>query len=651
MKKYIVSILVLFVCATSISQNKKDVLLTVNGKPVYSSEFIRVYSKNLDLVKEESQKSVDGYLDLFIDYNLKVAEAHAEKLDENKAYIDEFNKYRDQLSRNYIYEEEVTNELAHEAYDRGLEEINADHILILADYEDSPQDTLKAYNKAKMVLDKARAGEDFETLVKTYSEEPNANKSAGKLGYFTVFNMVYPFENMAYNTKPGKISNIVRTRFGYHIIKVNDRRIRAEKISVSHIMIADNGEERTFDPKERINEISALLKQGETFESLAKQYSDDKNSAKQGGKLSSFRRGDLRAPEFEDAAYNLQKSGDVSDPVKTQFGWHIIRLEEKFPITTFEDEKEQLLSKLKGGLRSKMVTSALNDKIKELFDYKVVTGYKKYFNDELKTDYFGKDWKFADVDASKNKVIFKLDKKEFTYNDFGAFLTKGQRRIGGFKQKDNMLASFYDEFETFELLKYYKENLEEENEEYGAILNEYRNGLLIFDVMNENIWTKAKNDSVGLKKFYETIKNNYQWGERVEGVIYSATSNEAAKQVESLLKEAKTADEIKAAMNTDDTVNVIVSDGKFELGKRELPESFNAIKGVSPIYSKDNRFVIVNVREVMPSEVKELDAVKGKVMSEYQTYLEKTWIEGLRSKYDVEINKKALKKVKKELNS
>src|SRR5690554_1017528 len=259
---------VLFLCIGTLtvsSQNKKDVLLSVNGNPVYANEFERVYKKNLDLVQDESQKDLDSYLQLFIDYKLKIFEAKAQGLENDEVYQREFNKYRDQLSRNYLFEDKLTEDLAKEAYERSKEDINASHILIMVSYEATPQDTLAAYNKIKSVHEKALKGADFESLAKEYSEEPNAKESGGNLGYFTIFNMVYPFETAAYNTNTGEISDIVRTSFGYHIIKVNDRRVRLPKIEVSHIMVSDKKGARTFDPHERIKEIATLLKQGQTF--------------------------------------------------------------------------------------------------------------------------------------------------------------------------------------------------------------------------------------------------------------------------------------------------------------------------------------------------------------------------------------------------
>ncbi len=651
MKKYLVSIVVLFAFSLSFSQSKKDILLTVDGNPVYVSEFKRVYNKNLDLVKDESQKSVDGYLDLFIDYKLKVAAAYDLKLNEEKTYLTEFNKYRDQLSRNYIFDDKVSTELTKEAYERGLEEINVSHILIRVGYEDKPQDTLKAYNKMKVLFDKAKAGEDFEALAKKSSEEPNANKTGGNLGYFSVFGMVYPFETMAYNTKKGEISEIVRTQFGYHIIKVNDKRKRDGQISASHIMITDKGKDQAFDPEERINELLALLKQGESFESLATQYSDDKNSGKKGGKLKVFRRGDLRAIEFEDAVYGLQKPGDIAGPIKTDFGWHIIRLEQKFPVPTYEDEFPKLEERVKGGIRSKIVTTALSNKIKEKYTFKNGTSHRPFFDTYVTEDFTKRLWKYDTIPASHDEVLFTIGNRDVRFNDFAQFLVERQKGSSTFKLKDNIVNDYYGEFEVVQLKKYFRDNLELENEEYAGTIDEYRSGLLIFDVMNKNIWKKAKTDSIGLQGFYETRKDNYMGKDQIQGDIISSTSNDIAKRVKELLGQEKTSEEIKEMLNADDKVNVLVSTGKFEEGQRELPENFEMKKGVSKVYEKNDGFIVVDVEYLVPAREKSLKDVKGRVLSDYQNHLETKWMEGLRQKYNVEINKKALKKVKKAFRS
>ncbi len=650
MKNFLSVIILAFLSATTVfSQNKKEVLMTIDGKPVYANEFKRVYLKNLDLVQDESQKDIDGYLQLFIDYKLKIAEAETQGLDKESTYKSEYSKYRDQLSRNYLFEDKVTEELAKEAYERGKEDINASHILIRVDYESVPQDTLAAYNKIKSIRDRAVKGEDFAQLAKTYSEEPGAKETGGNLGYFTVFNMVYPFENAAYNTKVGEISKIVRTTFGYHILKVNDRRSKMPKIAVSHIMISDKKGARTFNPEERINELYTMLKQGESFESLAKQFSDDKNSAVKGGKLNAFTKGDLRAPEFENAAYELKNIGDISKPVKTDFGWHIIRLDEKLPEESFEQQKESLEKRVTEGDRSKIVTNAINNKIKEKYGFKKGESFLPYFDTYVTDDVLKRKWIMNPIPNDKEKTLFTIGDKKLGYTDFAKFIAGRQKTTRPYKQKEALLVDLYDEFETENLKDYFKEHLEDENEDYAAILTEYRDGLLIFDVMNKNIWQKAKNDSLGLQEYYNKTKQDYQWKQRVDAEIYSATSEMLAQQIQKMLAEGKTAEEIKTALNTDDKVNVLITPGLFEVDQRELPEGLEIKEGVSKVYPNNDSFEVVNIKAILAPGEKSLDEVKGKVLSNYQNDIEAKWMQELHSKYKVEVDKKALKHLKKEL--
>lgn len=650
MKNFIsVFILALLSATTVFSQNKKEVLMTIDGKPVYASEFKRVYKKNLDLVQDDSQKDIDGYLDLFVDYKLKIAEAKAQGLDEEPAYKSEFLKYRDQLSRNYLYEDKITEELAKGAYERGKEEINATHILINVSYEAVPRDTLAAYNKIKSIREKALKGEDFKELAKKYSQEPGAAERGGELGYFTVFSMVYPFENAAYNTKKGEISDIIRTNFGYHILKVNDRRVAEPKIVVSHIMISDKKGARDFDPKERINEIATMLEQGESFGSLAKQFSDDKNSAVNNGELKPFSKGDLRAPEFENAAYALENPGDISKPIKTNFGWHILKLNEKLEPETFEQQREMLEKKVGEGDRSKVVTHAINKKIKDMYGFKKGESYSPFFDTYLTDDILKRKWTMTPISSDQDKTLFTIGTKKATYSDFAKYIEQRQKNTRPYKSKETLLVDFYDEFETLELKNHFKEKLEEENEDYAAILNEYRDGLMIFDVMDKNIWQKGKNDSVGIQEYYNKTKQNYQWKQRVDADIYSATSKMNAQKIQKMLAEGKSSEEIKASLNADKKVNVLITPGFFEVDDDELPKNLVVKKGTSDVYSSNDSFVVVNIKEIMPPGAKSLDDVKGRVMSNYQNDLEESWMKSLHSKYKVDIDQKTLKRIKKEL--
>ncbi len=650
MKNFLTVFFVVFLSVTAVfSQNKKNVLMTVNGNPVYANEFERVYKKNLDLVQDESQKDVDGYLQLFIDYKLKIFEAKAQGLDKEETYKTELAKYRDQLSRNYLFEDKLTEDLAKEAYDRGKEEVNASHILIGVGFEDTPQDTLVAYNKIKAIHEKAMKGEDFEKLAKDYSEEPNVKTTGGNLGYFSVFDMVYPFETAAYNTKVGGISDIIRTRFGFHIIKVNDHRERLPKIVVSHIMISDKKGAKTFDPEERINEIATMLKQGQSFENLAKEYSDDKNSAVNGGKLKPFTKGQLRAPQFEDAAYQLKKIGEISKPVKSEFGWHIIRLDEILVEPSFEEQKVTFEKRVKQGDRGKIVVHAVNKKIKDMYGYKRGSDYLPYFETYVNDSVLTRKWKMEPIPNAQNKILFTLGNKDFTFSDFANYIAKRQETTMAYKDKRLLLEGFYDEFETEELKEYFRDQLEIENEDYAAVLNEYRDGLLIFDVMEKNIWDKAKNDTIGLQQFYERTKQDYKWKPRIDADIFSATSQLTAQQVQKMLEAGKSAEEIKTELNPEGKVNVLLTQGMFEVGEQELPLNFEVKKGISSIYPSNDSFTVINVKEIFPESIKQLEDVKGRVISNYQNEIEKQWMEDLHSKYKVEVNNKTLKKLKKQL--
>ncbi len=641
--------LVLLCGANGFSQKKSDILLTIDNDPIYQQEFIRVYKKNLDLVQDESQKDIDSYLQLFIDYKLKVAEAKAQKLDQEPIYQKEFSQYRDQLSRNYLFEDKVMAEMAREAYDRGQEEIDASHILLMLDYGASPQDTLAVYNRIKTIHEKAKKGEDFTKLAQTYSEEPGAKQRGGALGYFTVFSMVYPFETEAYNTKKGEVSDIVRSSFGYHIIKVNDRRAKLSKIGVSHIMISEKNDVKDFDAKARANEIKALLKQGESFESLAKQFSDDKNSGVTGGNLKPFGRGDLRAPAFEDAAYSLKKIGDISEPVKTDFGWHIIRLDEKLAPETYEQQKDFLEKKVSQGDRSKVVTHSINKNIQNKYGFKHNAKFLEFFNPYVGDEILSRKWKMTEIPASEDKILFSIGEKQVLYSDFAKYIASRQATSKAFKEKNALLAEMYDEFESIELKEYFKERLEVENQDYAAILSEYRDGLLIFEVMNQNIWEKAKTDSIGLQGFYDKTKNNHLWKQRVNADIYSATSMENANQVVALLKQGKSSEEVKAAMNTADKVNLILTEGVYEVDQDELPKELEIKQGISKIFPSNDSFVVVSIKEVIAPGVKALDEVRGRVTSNYQNELETKWMSDLRAKFKVDVNKKTLKKLKKQL--
>ncbi|MFB9056444.1 peptidylprolyl isomerase [Mariniflexile ostreae] len=645
--KYILTfLLVCFLLQIKAQTVDKTVLFTIDDAPVYTSEFLRVYNKNLDLVQDESQKDVDAYLSLFINYKLKLKEARTLGLDTNSTYLNELESYRKQLVKSFLTDSKVTDALVKEAYERISHEVNANHILVRVSENASPKDTLEAYNKAIKLRERALK-EGFEVVRK---DVHNGQTVFGEvLGYFNGFKMVYEFEDVAYNTEVGAISMPFRTRFGYHFIKVFDVRKSRGEVTVAHIMINKVQADTTAGTaKSRINEIYKKIQQGEDFESLAKQFSEDKNSAVKGGIMPAFTGGQLSAPEFEDAAFSLKAKGDVSAPVQSKFGWHIIKLYDKKAMPAFENMVSELETKIKRDDRSKVIDNALVSKLKEEYQIQDVGPDLEYFVSILNDDYYSRTWKLP-TDFDGTKPLIAIKEKQVTYNDFAEFLLESQGHIKAKLDFERLVAQEYNAFLEKRLKQYKEGNLEKENAEFAHTLNEYREGLLLFDLMESAIWNVYKTDSIAIKAFYESHKKNYLLPERVDAVIASSANKRVVKKIGKLLEGHMLPEQIKNLVNADDEVNVVFTSGIFEKGHQALPSRYTFEKGISKAYKHNNAFVLVQAKEVFPEGLKTFDEAKGHVISDYQTAKENDWIERLKEKYKIIINQDALKRVKAQI--
>ncbi len=645
MTKYLYTILLVFgLCSVQAQTTEGDVLFTVDKEPVYASEFIRIFNKNLDLVQDESQKDVDEYLKLFVNYKLKLKEAKAQGLDEKPSYVRELSNYKKQLAKNYLTDSKVTDELVSEAYERVSNEVNADHILIRLNESVTPEDTLAAYNQLLKFRERV-INEGFETVQKDIHNGQTIY--AENLGYFSGFKMVYPFETAAYNTPVGEISMPFKTRFGYHIVIVNDvRKSRGER-TVAHIMVSENQEDPIL-AETRINDIYNKLQQGEPFESSAKQFSDDKSSAKNGGKLSPFSGGQLSSTEFEEQAFALKEMGDVSKPFKTEFGWHIIKLLDKKSVESFETMKPELEAKVKKDSRSQLINTSLVNNLMERYHVSYEQPALPYFESLLSNDYFVGRWILPN-DFQGEKDLVSIDNKKFSYNDFGQFLLKSQRKAIAKKPLDKLVEEKYKEFLDSNLIQYQEENLENENEDFAHIVAEYRDGLLLFDLMETEIWNASKSDSVGLENFYQANKNTYFWNERVDALVASSSSKSTIKKVKKMLEDGKSEDDIKGALNSDETVHVIFTSGVMDKEHQALPQDFEYKTGVSKIYPHNDAYIVTLVKAVLPKEAKAYEDAKGQIISDYQVYKESLWLEDLKTKYPVVINEDVLTKVKNQI--
>ena len=633
--------LVFFALNFSFSQDKDAVLLKVDGQPIMASEFLRVYNKNLDLVKDESQKDIDGYLKLFTEYQLKLKEAKRLKLNEDKNYQREFARYKKQLINNYISENKVTDALVREAYDRSNLDINAAHILVRLDA--TATDTISAYNEV-LALRNRVLKEGFDEVK---AEMHNGNTIfLEDLGYFSAFKMVYDFESAAYNTPVGEISMPFRTQFGYHVVKVNDKRASRGTITAAHIMVNLTSKDSLRDPEQRINEIYKKLNQGEKFESLAKQFSEDKSSASKGGEIIPFKSGQLSSIEFENQAFDLKNDGDVSQPFKTAYGWHIVKRIHLKPIESFEDLKASFETKVKRDSRSKLINEAMVAKLKKKYKIDYNAKAKAYFTSILTKEFYNRTWELPD-NFNKKETLFSINNKIFTYEDFGNHLKTAQRIYTG---KNTPFTSIVDEeFKSFfekSIFQFREDNLEVENEEFANILKEYRDGLLLFDLMEKEVWNKASKDSFGLETYYNKNKSKYQWSDRVDVVMASSAEKSNMKKILKLMKKGKSEEAINKALNTSDEQNVIFTKGTYKIDDPILPEGFKVKKGVSDIYTHHDAFHVIDVKAVMPAGQKTLEEAKGNVINDYQSEIETNWINDLYNRFKIEVNEDVLKTIK-----
>ena len=651
MKQLFFGLLISLNLATYAQNSTREVLFTIDNKPYYTDEFSRIYKKNIDLVKDDSQKDLDKYLDLFIGYKLKINKANKLGLENNPKYKSELASYRTQLAKNYITDTKVTKELIEEGYNRSLKEVNAAHILLNLEENAVSADTLKVYNQMLDIRKKALGGEDFSKLAKQFSQDPSAKENSGDLGYFSAFRMVYPFESAAFKTKKGDISMPVRTRYGYHILKVLDIRDNRGEINVAHIMIAKQTEPKLEEKaKNTIDDIYKKLQQGEKFETLAQQFSEDKSSAEKGGVLNRFASGQLSSNKFEDIAFSLSKENPLSTPFQTEFGWHIVKFIERFPTKTFDEMQTDLDSKIRRDDRSRLITNSMNDKLRK--EYPIKRDDKLYaaISKTVNKDYLAGTWKMPVETKAFDKNLFTIKDKPVTGVDFLAYLEKQQKGLKDVKVSlSQIVDKIYEQFVDDQLNTYYDNNLENKFPEFKDVMEEYRDGLLLFDLMEKEIWEKSKNDTIGLENFYKSHKFNYQWKNRVDALITSSTKVDIIKKAQKMLKNNATSETIKEKLNADKKVEIMENQGIFEEGNETLPKNVKFVVGVSDIEKKGDYFFVTRVNKVLPSGEKSLEECRGKAINDYQQYLEENWVADLKKEFTINVNKTVFEKVKKEI--
>ena len=614
-------------------------VLTIDGHKISLDEFKNVFYKNNNNT-ELTKEYLDEYMQLFVNFKLKVKEANELGLDTVTSFINELDGYRVQLTKPYLRNKEFDENMLEEAYDRMKKDIKASHILISVNEKASKKEEKDAYNKILDIRSSILANTiSFADAANKNSDDKSALSNYGNLNYFTAFMMVYDFESAAYSTEIGDISMPVRTKYGYHIIKVTDKRDASGEVKVAHIMFKvglGSDEKKSDEAKEKINKVKELLNNGDNFSDVAERFSEDRSTAVKGGVLPAFGVGKM-VPEFEKVAFGLKNIGDISAPFRTEYGWHIIALLERKEISSFEDIKSELKRKIESDSRIELSNKALFAKLHKT--YKVTNNPAVYNAFRMKAANLVNKGKFSSPIDDDNR-LFSINGQKIKISSFVNYILSNQT-VGS--DIDKMYIDFVDE----KLLEYEESQLESKYPEYKALLQEYRDGILLFDLTNTKVWNKAIEDTVGLQIFYTANSSNYIWENRVDATIYSCINLATAKRVKRALYKKHRGNftdvEILTETNNIAPLSLQINSKKFVNGENEYIDAVNWKVGIAgDIKTEDGSYVIVDIHEVLPSGIKAFDQTRGKVISDYQNALEQDWITSLRNKYNVSINKEVL---------
>ncbi len=651
MNRYLFFIVCTFLSISLLAQND-DVLMTIGDNKVTKSEFVRIYQKNNS--QESAQKSsIDEYLQLFINFKLKVIEAEKLKMDTATAFKTELATYRKQLARPYFTDNKVIDNLVKEAYQRIQTEIRVFHILINVDISATGNDSIMAFNKAMKIRKRLLSGEDFSTVARETSDDPSASSNGGDLWYLTALRTPYNFESYVYNAKLNEVSMPLRTSYGYHLIKVTEKRKALGQVKVAHIMVAVPQGTDSADvkkAKEKIFEIHKKIKENQDFAKLAEEFSDDKGTSKNGGALEWFSSGRM-VVEFERAAFSLQKNGDISEPVRTAYGWHILKRIDRKEIPTFEQMQNDIKTMITNDQRSELAKTSVIETLKKEYKFQQLASVSDFYKAVDSTIFEGK-WTM-DKASNLTNPFFSFGNKTYNQSDFTNYLNKQQhasRKLSVSSHVDLMYKTYVDEL----VADYEEEQLDKKYPEFNLLMKEYHDGILLFGLSDKMVWSKAEKDTVGLKDYYNKTKTNYMTTEQIGLSIFSCPD-------ENIQKSAMKAFEKKTKKNLlNPEVVKLVDNSAFTLLKsaaysKGANDTINLIfdkfskneitKDEKVVYIPQKKIIVYIDKRVAPQPKPFID-VKGLIIADYQNYLDTEWLKALKAKYQVSIDDKVLSSIK-----
>ena len=623
------------------------VLLTVAGRSVQAGEFIRMYRKSPD---PGNPLDIDSYLDQFINFKLKVAEAIAEGYDTSQAFKNELNGYRNQLAQNYLTDPDTKEQLLKKAYERSLTEVNAWHILVSCPPDAKPADTLKAWEKTIDIRERIIKGESFEQVARSTSDDKSVIINGGNLGYFTVFQIIMPFEDAAYTLKKGTLSMPVRTPYGYHIIMVNDRRPSRGKIRVAHIMKAappGADEKIVKQAEEDINNIYKQIQNGSSFTELVRKYSDHKESVSGGGELSWFGAGEI-INDFSEAAFALKDTGDYSKPVRTIYGWHIIKLIDRKVPGSFEESRSFLESRINQSYLNSISKKSKVEKLKKEYRFSINQPVFDWFVDNTDTLIIQGLSKYnrADVPAG---VLYSFANQHLTAREFAAYIEKrGSMIVTSYP--DNFIKNLLETRASDQIINYENSILEKKYPEFRYLMNEFHDGILLFEISSKKVWNRIQNDSVGIKNYYEANKKSYLTPRAIDAKVYTVKIPKGEKKLASAFKKySRTGDtdrRLYEKFNKKGDRLLVIVKGRWMKGNDPEIDNIKWITGPQT-FKKDGFPSVIMIYKIYEPVPLPFSEVQGEMISGYQDWLDNEWIRQLKGKYIVKIENLVLSEIKK----
>lgn len=639
-KQWIISALVAAVMSGNAMAQDDAIVMTINGKVITKSEFEYIYHKNSK--QQIDVKTLDEYIPLFVNYKLKVDAAEQAGIDTTQAFVNELAGYRKELAKPYLTDRATEENLLKEAYNNYCKNVEISHILIsFGQFPDEASKTA-ALAKAQDVAKRAQSGESFEALAQQYSDDPGSQSRGGYLGYIKGGRLIYPFEKVAFSMNPGEVSDPVETRFGYHIIKVhNVRADRGERLCAHIFLVVPRGASAEVEEQKKA-EADAIYKDlmaGADFAQMAREKSNDQSNSMRGGELPWCSSGDF-VKEFEDVAFALEV-GAIAEPVRSSYGYHIIKLIDKRDVRSFDEMRGELSQRIARDERGGMARQAMINRLKAEhnynFDAMQVATAVALSGGKL-------DSTFVETLAQQDITFATFADKKITAKDVAQNIKS--RRIPANAVVEKVLNNEINSQVEDGLIELEMNTLSAKYPEYRNLINEYRDGMLLFEISNREVWEKASTDTKGLEKFFKKNKKSYTWDRpHFKGFVVSCINDSVANEVKKILKKCKAdeaAQKVTATFNTDSITNVSLERGLYIEGDNKYVDEL-VFEGAEAEHKEDLPVVFV-VGKTLKAPETYLD-VKGKVTADYQEYLEKQWVEALNKKATIVKNEEVLKTI------